>query len=225
MSLFADAFKQLTSLQKDSKTWETGPTTLVVATSLINDTPKTIDFSTTVGHGKHAPKVGKRDDTNCYFLPKMFNKNDQSFREDNIHGIFVRLCHAAGFTVHAEYTRATKSIRFSCIKGRFHNEEQNKKDVAKKSRDSVQNPNLPPKSRKTKTRKAVKKGDDNNDDDEEEEDETCKVKFTVYWCEELERWFVPHKQGGFLRHCGHMQIIPQHLRIQSKFLPKDEFWN
>ena len=70
MSLFADAFKQLTSLQKDSKTWETGPTTLVVATSLIDDTPKTIDFSTTVGHGKHAPKVGKRDDTNCFFLPK-----------------------------------------------------------------------------------------------------------------------------------------------------------
>ena len=56
MSLFADAFKQLTSLQKDSKTWETGPTTLVVATSLIDDTPKTIDFSTTVGHGKLSTK-------------------------------------------------------------------------------------------------------------------------------------------------------------------------
>ena len=99
-----------------------------------------------------------------------------------------------------------KGIRFSCIKGRFHNEEQNKKDVAKKSRDSVQNPNLPPKSRKKKTRKAVKKGNDNNDDDEEE-DETCKVKFTVYWCEQLERWFVPHQQAGFLRHCGHMHIV------------------
>ena len=88
MSLFADAFRQLTSLQKDSKTWGTGPTTLVVATSLTDDTPKTIDFSTTVGHGKHAPKVGKRADTNCFFLPKKYNKNDQSFREDNIHGIF-----------------------------------------------------------------------------------------------------------------------------------------
>jgi len=29
MSLFADAFKQLTSLQRDSNTWETGPMTLV----------------------------------------------------------------------------------------------------------------------------------------------------------------------------------------------------
>jgi len=35
--------------------------------------------------------------------------------------------------------------------------------MSKKSRDSVQKPNLPPKSRKKKTRKAVKKVDDNND--------------------------------------------------------------
>jgi len=49
--------------------------------------------------------------------------------------------------------------------------------MSKKARDSVQNPNLPPKSRKKKTRKAVKKVDDNNDDDDDEEDdETCKVK-------------------------------------------------
>ena len=46
MSLFADAFRQLTSLQKDSETWDTGPLILVVATSLTDDTPITIDFST-----------------------------------------------------------------------------------------------------------------------------------------------------------------------------------
>ena len=56
MFLFADAFKQLTSFQKDSKEWETGPTILVVATSLTDNTPKTIDFSTTVGHGKLSTK-------------------------------------------------------------------------------------------------------------------------------------------------------------------------
>ena len=48
--------------------------------------------------------------------------------------------------------------------------------MSKKSRDSVQNPNLPPKSGKKKTRKAVKKGDDNNDEEKEDDDETCKVK-------------------------------------------------
>ena len=129
MSLFADVFKQLTSLQRDSNTWVTGPMSLVVATSLTDDTPKTIDFSATVGHGKKAPKKGKRDDTNCFFLPKKYNKNDTSFREDNIHGIFVRMCHAAGFTVHAEWNKEIQGIKFSCIKGRYHNEEQNKKDV------------------------------------------------------------------------------------------------
>ena len=99
--------------------WPDNTLALVVATSLTDDTPKTIDFSTTVGHGKHAPKVGTRDDTNCYFLPKKFNKNDQSFREDNIHGIFVRLCHAAGFTVHAEYTELRKASDLVVSKGDF----------------------------------------------------------------------------------------------------------
>lgn len=194
-----------------------GPLQLVVATSLSDGTPKVIDFSKTVGYNKSRPKVDNRDDSTCYFLPQKYNKNDQSFREDNIHGIFARMCHDAGFTVHAQYKKNMKAIVFSCIKGRFHNEEQNKKDNAKKSRDNVRNPTLPPKSRKKKTKKLVK-------DEEEDVDpaNTCKVRFTVYWCEKLERWFVPHQQGGTLQHCGHMHINPLHLGIRSKFLPKDE---
>ena len=85
MPTFADALRQLQSLQNESKTWTPGPLQLVVATSLSDDTPKVIDFSKTVGHNKSRPKEGKRDDSTCYFLPQQYNKNDASFREDNIH--------------------------------------------------------------------------------------------------------------------------------------------
>jgi len=155
---------------------------------------QSFDFSKTVGHNKSRPKEGKRDDSTCYFLPQKYNKNDDSFREDNIHGIFVRMCHAAGFTVQAQYQEGMMAIIFKCIKGRYHYEEQNKKDNAKKTRDSVRNPKLAPIPRKKKTKKVVK------EDDDDDPAITCKVRFTVYWCEKLKRWFVPHQQGGNLRH-------------------------
>ena len=80
MPTFADALRQLQSLQNESKTWTSGPLQLVVATSLSDDTPKVIDFSKTVGHNKSRPKEGKRDDSTCYFLPQQYNKNDLSER-------------------------------------------------------------------------------------------------------------------------------------------------
>ena len=48
MPTYADALRQLQSLQHESKTWTSGPLQLVVATSLSDDTPKVIDFSKTL---------------------------------------------------------------------------------------------------------------------------------------------------------------------------------
>ena len=42
MPTFADALRQLQSLQNESKTWTSGPLQLVVATSLSDDTPKVL---------------------------------------------------------------------------------------------------------------------------------------------------------------------------------------
>jgi hypothetical protein len=218
MATFQESLEQLLSVQKDAETWKTGPMMVTVAISLSDDEAREIDLSATIGHGNNPPREGKRNDTNCYWLQRKFNQNNEEFRGKEIHPIFVRACHAAGFIAHCEYNHFRKAIVIICHKGRVHDEEKSRQYTAARPRN-VKDPSKPPVPRKRKTGKAVK---EEGEDDDEKKPKTCKVRFTIYWDEKSGRWFLPHQQRGNIVHCKHMHVVPQHLPIQSKFVPREE---
>ena len=61
--------------------WDSGPVMIEVATSFTNPTLKSIDLSSTIGHGKSVPRKGKRTDENCYWLNAEWTSNDVDFRQ------------------------------------------------------------------------------------------------------------------------------------------------
>ena len=216
---FRSAVEKLLDIQNDAKKWKAGPISISVATSLTDDNPKIINISDTIGHGKYAPRKGKRNDSNCYWLPSTLNENNDDVRQTLIHPMFVLACREAGFIVHAEYEPSMQAIRFSCKRGKRHDEAKQKKYLAGKPRN-VRDPAQAPIPRKRKTQLALPPKSD--DDDDNDDNSICPFYFNVYWDEESKRWFLPHQQKGSLEHCGHMHICPQHLKIQSRHVPGEE---
>ena len=245
-SSYSSALDDFFHLHNTAKDWETQSITISVATSLDDDTPRDINLADTIGKKKNVPKVSKRSDKNCYWLSKSFSQNDDSYRQQVIHPIVVRSCHESGFIVHAEYEKIHKCIQFECRDSKYHDEEKRKTWRDSQPRN-VKNSSIAPIPRKRKPARpiAVKKeeidpisgpvhaaavsasADDVNDnvnDNEVDDDKvgTCPFRFRLYWDEEKERWFFPHKQRGCVQHCGHLQVTPQFLRMQTRFEPQEE---
>ena len=109
-----------------------------------------------------------------------------------------------------------KAIRFGCKLKKYHNESKKKKYQADRPRD-VRDPTQPPIPRERKTQLPLK-----HDDDDKEDEDNCPFYFNVYWDEDSNRWFIPHQQKGSLDHCGHMHTNPDHIKIQSRHVPKEE---
>ena len=124
---FRSAVEKLLDIQNDAKKWKAGPISISVATSLTDDNPKIINLSDTIGHGKYAPRKGKRNDSNCYWLPPSLHENNADIRQNLIHPMFVLACREAGFIVHAEYESKLQAIRFSCKRGKCHDEAKKRK--------------------------------------------------------------------------------------------------
>lgn len=195
---------------------EEGTIHIDMATSITDDNPKNINLSNTLGHSKYVPRRGKRDDSNCYWLPSTINQNNKDYRAEYIHPLFVLACREAGFIIHAEYECSMKAIRFGCKLKKYHNESKKKKYQADRPRD-VRDPTQPPIPRERKTQLPLK-----HDDDDKEDEDNCPFYFNVYWDEDSNRWFIPHQQKGSLDHCGHMHTNPDHIKIQSRHVPKEE---
>lgn len=213
---FRSAVEKLLDIQNDAKKWTTGTIHIDMATSITDDNPKNINLSNTLGHSKYVPRRGKRDDSNCYWLPSTINQNNKDYRAEYIHPLFVLACREAGFIIHAEYECSMKAIRFGCKLKKYHNESKKKKYQADRPRD-VRDPTQPPIPRERKTQLPLK-----HDDDDKEDEDNCPFYFNVYWDEDSERWFIPHQQKGSLDHCGHMHTNPDHIKIQSRHVPKEE---
>ena len=47
-------------------------------------------------------------------------------------------------------------------------------------------------------------------------EETCPFKFMVYWSKEHQRWYLPKKQGGETKHCGHFQRDPEECKLMAR---------
>ena len=107
---YTSAVDKFFSLHKEAETWKSGAIHVTVAHSLTNDNPTIINLSTTIGYNKRVPKIHQRSNLNCFWLPQSFNENTEQFRQKEIHPMFVRACHAAGFIVHGEYEKSVLNV-------------------------------------------------------------------------------------------------------------------
>lgn len=206
MVKYADSFLKLQDLLKKEAVegWSAGPIYISIATSLNDDTAIQLDLSETIGHSRKKPR--NPSNLNCYWLPSHLNKSTEDFRHDHIHPIFVQACYKAGFNIHGHWVKDDGCIQFSCAQSKFHKEEQNREQNAKKPR-KVKNELKDPVERNKKTSRPMK---------EIEGHTTCTFSFRVHWDKKKERWFVPHQQSGSLSHCGHSHFDPNFLRIQTR---------
>ena len=140
-ALKSSALKQLLSLHEATERWTTGEITIPVCKSLTDDGIMNINLSDTIGHNKKKPR--KRDDGNCYWLPKEINENNAKYRQKHIHPIFGRACHSAGIIINGEYEQSSQCIVFQCNFGQYHREEYQQKFRSERPRN-VKDPSKPP---------------------------------------------------------------------------------
>ena len=207
MVTYSYAAANLSKAREEACNWTSGSIPLTVATSVCDDTDHDINLSDTIGHNCRAPVVGKRNDSNCYFLQSSFNENTELFRVNELYPLFILACRDAGFKVRGNYSSRLNSVSFSCWRSRFYNQDKSMEYYLNRDRN-VKNPLNEPKTRKRKTPLPTK-GDLGNDI-------ACKFKFFVYWDNNHKRWFLPHKQSGCINHCGHMHTTPSLLRSPAK---------
>ena len=209
--------------------WDSGPVMIEVATSFTNPTLKSIDLSSTIGHGKSVPRKGKRTDENCYWLNAEWTSNDVDFRQSTVIPYFIAAASKAGFRITGAWARRYSAILFSCMRGRCNDQDANKKHHEKRRpTKNLKRPNKPPvkqpydSQRPPKLSTAAKEEPELADDPAFDED-TCKYRFRVSYDDQLKRWFLPHTQSGCRHHNGHPHIDLPCLRMQPRHvLDKNE---
>ena len=220
---------------------DTGPVHIKVATSLTDDTSKSINLMNTIGHNERPLGSKNRNNTNCYWLPSEVNKNEPVFRRAKIHPMFVLACAKAGSKINAEYHPKFENIYFKCIRGKLHRGEGNKRandkhalKIQRKSSGLSEGPHkkksqrriqMPQRRQENKCR--VHWGDSSDEDSLEEKQPleedllnstTCKFKFCVYWCPDCQQWFLPHKQSGSIKYCGHRRVASNLMRLHTNIV-------
>jgi hypothetical protein len=216
----AGVLADLAVARKTLDEWECGPMAIDVCTSLSNDITKSINFTETIGHGKKAPRSGKRDDGNCYWLKAEWNQNDDNVRQTLIIPYFVGVASHAGCRIHGSWDPDRQCIRFQCFRSKKNNSQYtidyyNTKIRPKKK---LKHSSSPPVERVRKTQRPSKFTLEENLDQDLPHDGnmTCKFTFRVYWESDLERWFIPQKQSGCKCHNGHPHVDHPILRIQPR---------
>ena len=189
-------------------------------TSLSNDITKSINFTETIGHGKSAPRCGRRDDSNCYWLKAEWKQNNDNIRQTLIIPYFVGAASHAGFRIHGCWDHTRQCIRFQCFRYKKNNSSYNidyyqtKVRLPKKLKYSTSPP--VERVRKTQRPSIFTLEEDLDQYSPEESNTTCKFAFRVHWASDLERWFIPQKQSGCKCHNGHPHVEHPLLRIQPR---------
>ena len=121
----AGILADLAVARKSLDEWECGHIAIDVYTSLSNDITKSINFTETIGHGKLAPRCGRRDDSNCYWLKAEWKQNDDNIRQTLIIPYFVAAASHSGCRIHGFWDHTRQCIRFQCFRYRKNNPKYN----------------------------------------------------------------------------------------------------
>ena len=125
MTTFHGTLEKLAILDKEARSWVSGPIYVTVGSSFLDDSPKIINLNETLGHRKLVPRPLNRNDSNCYWLPSTFSKNEDTCRQIEIIPLFVRACRDAKFKVCGCYEKDRNGIVFECIRSTINNYAKN----------------------------------------------------------------------------------------------------
>ena len=205
MSSFAEEVAKIDQSVDNLRAWKVQQLPLTVAKSLEDDAPVVINLATTIGH-KVKPGPNEVD---RHWLQKDFSENSPEFRKKKLAPMVARMCLQQGFTsiLKGWENKKSKAV-FVCSRGRYYHRNRNK--------SPENNPPQQSTSKEAKgrtTRRPVR---------EQDSRASCPFSFVIYWSEEKQRWFVPHKQAGSNAHLGHSKLQPQSVPVLSKTIPEED---
>ena len=92
----SEVLNDLAERRKALEEWDCGPMEIEVATSLTGSALKNINFTDTIGHRRQVPKEGKRDDDNCFWLPREWTDHSENTRATKVIPLFIVRASKAG---------------------------------------------------------------------------------------------------------------------------------
>ena len=127
----------------------------------------------------------KDDSPNVYWLPRLFSTNTTDFRTNVLAPYFTVPCSHLGFNLVLKgYEKSQGCAIFACQRHRFHTQRTNPEATY------ADDPDTQPAKKKNNTNRPVK----------DEQEETCKFRFSVFWDESKQRWYLPLQQLGNCHH-------------------------
>ena len=130
---------------------------MAVVTSLLDDSTQIINLNETICHGKYAPRLLERNNSNCYLLPSIYSKNNALSRQIEIIPLFVRACQDAMFKIGGCYEKDCLAIVFECICSTLNNHEENQhKTLRYRQNKGLKKPHEPPLAKTRKTQRPPK---------------------------------------------------------------------
>ena len=113
----ADLFNlvnRLDSLTDSLNNWKAEEISYTVAQSESDNTELTINIAETLGFNVRNRFKSENDDV--YYLPKVFNCNDEKFRKENLVPTLLQACYRAGFRGYSKGWAKSKSKGIACWK-------------------------------------------------------------------------------------------------------------
>ena len=119
---------------------------MAVVTSLLDDSTQIINLNETICHGKYAPRLLERNNSNCYLLPSIYSKNNALSRQIEIIPLFVWACRDAMFKIGGRYEKDHYlAIVFKCIRSILNNHGGNQREtLIHCHKKSLKKPHEPP---------------------------------------------------------------------------------
>ncbi len=115
---------------------------------LDDDTKVVFNITDIIGHGKYVSKTSKRNGSNCIWLDREWNLNNEDFHAKVITPYFIGTASKAGMKITSGWDNKYNFIVFRCLWHRANNPQQrNEQHLKNRPKLSLKNPNLNPKPR------------------------------------------------------------------------------
>ena len=142
----SEVLHDMAGRRKELEEWDCSPMEIAVATSLAGSCLSilrtgsafmNINFTDTIGHRRQVPKAGKRDDNNCFWLPREWTDHSENTCATKVIPLFIVGASKAGCNIHSWWEKKYTKISFKCLQSRCNNEHSSQVDYAKR-RSSMQ---------------------------------------------------------------------------------------
>ena len=120
----SEVLHDMAGRRKELEEWDCGRMEIAVATSLTGRCSSilhtgsafmNINFTDTIGHRRQVPKAGKRDDNNCFWLPREWSDDSENTRTMKVIPTFIVAASKAGCKISGGWEKKYNKIVFTCF--------------------------------------------------------------------------------------------------------------